>query len=178
MVQEYLISKNRRLELFISLILLFGCINQNSNYEEGSAKVKSEAETLLAATATEETEIRKFSLPDSSIKNKLKLDNEVSLKELYSGKVRLIDSIRQSPVAAFSNESKSQYLLAYQYEGNTKNAFSCFEIGYSSDGIAIARTSVVPEKDFSTESGLKLGMPVKVLIAHKGKAYKLSSDRV
>jgi hypothetical protein len=70
-------------------------------------------------------------VPDSTINRKLFLSNYNSLQNFYKDyeNVTTIEQIRESPVVVFMNRSKVEYLIAYQYEGGTKNSFDCFEIG-------------------------------------------------
>ena len=87
----------------------------------------------------------------------------------------LIEGVREKHVAFFLSTSKSEYLLAYQYEGDSKNAFACFEIGYIVDDKTLkTQTSThLSENHFQTESGLKLGLSKDSLVMLKGDKYIL-----
>lgn len=118
-------------------------------------------------------QIEKFSRPDFSV-NQLKLRKENTFKEFYSQNLKLQDKLRYSPVLAFVDKNENKYFLAYQYEGDTKNSFSCFEIGYIKDDLELKK-EIAPTKyeDFETESGLKLGISFDEIINLKGKDYKV-----
>jgi hypothetical protein len=112
-------------------------------------------------------------IPDSTVNNRLKLAAPSSLKTFFIGSVELVDFLRESPVAVFCNKDKSEYLLAYQYEGTVRDGFSCFEIGYMNDTILRQKFANVDSNIFSTESEIKLGLSVKSLIEKKGDSYKI-----
>jgi hypothetical protein len=96
---------------------------------------------------------------DTTVNGILKLHDGQSVKHFYDNvnNIRMIDSLRSSPVAMFLNRNKTQYLKAYQYEGGTKNAFSLFEFGYVDSSIPLARAHMTAYDGFSTESGITLG---------------------
>lgn len=114
--------------------------------------------------------------PDRSINNHLFLENPESVRNFYTGKkvLKLNETLRGPMVVVFSNQSKDTYLLAAQYEGNTKNYFSLFEIGYFEDDTKVSKTPAFISKDaiFETESGLGLGSTLEQIIETKGKNYK------
>jgi hypothetical protein len=116
-------------------------------------------------------------IPDSTINRKLKLNDYESLSDFYFDykNILTVDRVRECPVVIFSDASRKQYLLAYHYEGDAKNAFNCFEIGYFDDeknltGKQIYKTEI---NKFKTESNLHLGMSFKDLIIKKGGTYKI-----
>ncbi len=69
-------------------------------------------------------------------------------------------------------------MLAYQYEGGTKNAFDCFEIGYFENDKKLLQNSTynVDDKIFETESKLSLGTSLEKLIEVKGDGYITKKD--
>lgn len=120
-------------------------------------------------------------VPDTTINNKLFLENYKSLSNFYLSdkSLSLVERLRESPVVIFGNKSKKEYLLAYQYEGNMENAYSCFEIGYfeNDKNIIIAKYNQTDETNFETESGLRLGLSLEDVIHIKGREYEqLKSD--
>jgi hypothetical protein len=127
-----------------------GCKGENS-------KIKS-VENVDAAT---DTIITNTFVPDCSINGKLLLNDDLSLQKFHPNihSLKLVEFVRESPTVAFCNYSKSEYLLAYQYEGNTQNEFSCFEIGYYDEKIKSYAHS--NHKGFATESGLRLGLSLE-----------------
>lgn len=158
-------------------VLLLNC-NNNTTQEQFRTKSQVsqaivndslERETRLSVKHQENV---KDVLPDTTINGKLRLENPVSSEEFYPNidEINLIEYIRDSPVALFTNQQGNEYLMAYQYEGGTKNAFSCFEIGYSKD-FASESPNKTLAKNFKTESNLCLGMALKDLEVIKGKEY-------
>jgi len=115
-------------------------------------------------------------IPDTTINQKLYLEDDKSFHNFYSGNdnTLTIKEIRESPVAIFRNVSNTQYLLAYQYESGSRNAFDCFEIGYFTDDQTLKSKKVYKTEidEFKTESNLYLGISFKDLIRIKGKNYK------
>ncbi|MDR1706667.1 hypothetical protein [Dysgonomonas sp.] len=86
-----------------------------------------------ATVEQEEVKLIKY-LPDTTINGIFKLENYLSIKEFsINNKFEYIEKIRESPVVIFFNDNSEEYLLAYQYEGDTEYAFGCFEIGYNKD---------------------------------------------
>lgn len=119
--------------------------------------------------------------PDTTINKKLVLENHLSSKNFYARieTVDLLERLRTSPVAMFSNASNSEYLLAYQYEGNTNHSFSCFEVGYMKDlkKVDVRKINLLSEKSFKTESGLELGLSLPDVVKLKGIYYKKATNR-
>jgi hypothetical protein len=114
-------------------------------------------------------------IPDTTINNKIILENYGSLSTFYTTKrpLSIVERLRESPVIIFRNESDREYLLVYQYEGNTENAFSCFEIGYVEDDeiISLEKSNQTQETYFQTESGLRLGLSLEDVTQIKGREY-------
>jgi hypothetical protein len=117
--------------------------------------------------------------PDTVINNKLILDDYSSLSNFYKelDKVFTINNLRKSPVVVFCDKNKTEYLYAYQYEGNTKNSFSCFEVGLCST-LTSEYLIINNCKGFSTESGLKLGMTINDIEKIKGNNYLKSENKI
>jgi|GEM_PF-864264 len=115
---------------------------------------------------------------DSTINNALKLENVSSLRSIKEDVNKLIsvEDLRESPVVVFLNADRSEYLLAYHYEGDTKNAFACFEFGYTSALKLPKQFSVLNIDHFCTESGLRLGMDKSRVVKIKGQPSKVSKD--
>ena len=115
-------------------------------------------------------------IPDTTINNKIRLENHRSLSTFYLTKTPLsiVERLRESPVIIFRNKSDREYLLAYQFEGNTENAYSCFEIGYFEDdeNINLEKSNQTQETYFQTESGLRLGLSLEDVTQIKGQEYE------
>lgn len=117
-------------------------------------------------------------VPDTTINGELILDNSSALKNFYtiSPKIKLVSALRESPVVIFFNNDQTEYLLAYQYEGNTENAFSCFEVGYTNKELFRNKYSITQKNRFTTENKIGLGITLNKLISIKGNAYTLKPD--
>jgi hypothetical protein len=76
-------------------------------------------------------------------------------------------------VAVFVNQGRQQYLLASHYEGDTRNAFAAVEIGYVSPAVLQRPHRQTNLERFRTESGLCLGLPLRQVLALKGRDYRL-----
>ncbi len=166
--------------------LLLSCQSNNkaeSNLKQDNSKVN--VDSVLKTDSAPSSVVNNRNLiseelnnfvPDSTINKKLILDNYESLSSFYSDNkdILTIERVRESPVVIFSDVSGKQYLLAYHYEGSTKNAFDCFEIGYFADDQTLKGKRVYKTEidEFRTESNICLGMSFKDLISKKGKGYK------
>lgn len=171
---------------YLLIGLLLSCQSNNkteSNLKQDNSKVnvdsvfktKYVSSTVVSKRNLISEKLNNF-VPDSTINKKLILDNYESISSFYSDNkdILTIERVRESPVVIFSDVSGQQYLLAYHYEGSTKNAFDCFEIGYFADdqtlnGKRIYKTGF---DEFKTESNICLGMSFNDLISKKGKSYK------
>ena len=171
------------------ILLAIGC-KENANNTKIVQQSKSRVDTIIVAKPDSislvknkqiiENELKDV-LPDSTVNKLLILENNESLQKFYKDykTISTIDRLRESPVVIFSSKDKSQYLLAYQYEGNTKNNFSCFEIGYFENEKKLNQNSSynVEDKIFETESKLSLGISLEKLIEIKGDSYKTKNDK-
>lgn len=165
------------------VLLSVGCKN-NSKHSNIIQQSKQKTDSILIAKSdttsfVENKEKIKQELneivPDTTINGKLFLENYDSLSKFYLDYKSILttDKIRESPVVIFNNRSKTQYLLAYHYEGGTKNSFDCFEIGYFVDDEKLNK--IIPYKideEFNTESNLGLGISFEKLVKIKGDNYK------
>lgn len=115
--------------------------------------------------------------PEISINKILKLEDYPSFEKFYPNykNLKVEYGMRETPAILFSNISEKEYLITYQYEGDTKNNFSLFEIGYLKDDIKLKNYNVNKTKydNFNTESGLKLGMTLEEITNIKGSNYKV-----
>ena len=142
--------------------LLFGCRNNKTSCNSSDFKVKDQIKSDLACGEF---------IADTTINNKLFLRCYKSVENyLDNNSYSLVEQIRISPVAVFSNKNGDEYLLAYQYEGDTKNSFSCFEIGALSDLQCVPKTIItkIDINNFSTENNLQLGQTIEYVKKIKG----------
>lgn len=161
-----------KLDLMGSRIIAFFCIIVFLVCQSSSKQSKI-TEALSAITT------KKIFTPDTIINGKLKLNNYLSSEDFYPSikELNTIEFIRESPVIAFCNISKSEYLLAYQYEGSTRNAFDCFEIGYYNIDIEECIT-LNNYSEFNTESGLRLGITLDEVTKIKGSNYLRQGNKI
>lgn len=171
------------MRLYLLVFVLMGC----GDVEKETTRQLSESTMLSSDTSqlplldtqskrnTSISEYRDDLQPDTTINEMLQFEHPFSLQRFYAAStpVALIEKIRSCPVAVFSNVSNEQYLLAYQYEGNAKNSFSCFEIGYVKDLSDIEEKNIQHSNiiTFTTESGLQLGLSFEEVVKIKGDRY-------
>lgn len=154
----------RKYQMLMNSLLLLFFLFFSCHQSEKKIQGKIENETVITEN---------FSKPDFKV-NQLQLREEGSINNFYPQNVRLLDNLRYSPVIAFTDKEKKEYLLAYQYEGDVKNSFSCFEVGYLKDDRKLEKDVTETKYDnFNTESGLKLGMTLEEITNIKGSNYKV-----
>lgn len=149
---------------------------------------KPSADTIAIPTIVKDTIVREQSVetktkqtdpvdtskvqPDTTINKKLILRNARSTGDFFPAESKLFlkEGLRSSPVLTTCNLNGSQYLFAYHFEGDSKNSFSVFEIGYTSalDTVESVSLLKLTEETFRTESGLHLGMGSDDVIRIKG----------
>lgn len=160
---------NKKMIIICSVLFLAGCQSASKQTDNGENK------SITTDTNTNKV----LFVPDTVVNDKLILDNYHSLEIFYSDttELKLIEFVRESPVIAFCNASKTEYLLAYQYEGNTKNSFSCFEIGSYDEKIK-DYTLLNNYSEFKTESGLRLDLKLEEIEKIKGTAYEKRGNEI
>lgn len=172
--------------IILSFVFIYGCKNKNlanssNGYRDSITPVANNIDSAknTAPIQVEKENAQSEIVPDTTINDKLKLNNYGSIEFFTKDYkyVKTIDRIRESPVAAFTNSNDTEYLLASQYEGSTKNSYSLFEIGYVKDAKLKIAFNNVDEKTFQTESGIHLGMSLKDLIQLKGNDYKIVAQK-
>lgn len=117
--------------------------------------------------------------PDSTINKRLFLEDYESSLAFFPNinKYKTHEFIRSHPIMIFSNEQKNEYLIAFQYEGGSKNEFDCFEIGYFEDDKRVNKKLALSSKEtiFKTESGLGLGTTLEEITRIKGKNFQMKT---
>ncbi|MGP1500513.1 MAG: hypothetical protein ACTTJM_01840 [Bergeyella cardium] len=114
--------------------------------------------------------------PEISINNSLYLKDGISINNFYKDykNLNIIHSLRETPIIIFADKQDKEYLIAYQYEGDAKNEFSLFEIGYiKNDPRLIKNINKTTYDIFKTESGLCLGLDLKDILSLKGTPSKV-----
>lgn len=158
--QNLRVMVNKFCTIFVLFILTINCQQKESH------------ETIVNKEASQ----KEFS-PEISINKILKLEDYLSFERFYPqyNTLKVEYRMRETPAILFSNNSEKEYLITYQYEGDTKNNFSLFEIGYLKDDTKLKNYVVNKTKydNFKTESGLKLGMTLEEITNLKGSDFKV-----
>ena len=107
-------------------------------------------------------------VPDISV-NDIKLSDTTVVVLGYSDlKYNIIEDKEVLPYAIFTNENKTEILKLYLFYGTKINEFYQIEISpYDKKTIP----NPTKYKNFSTESGIKLGISKKYLIKIKGNSF-------
>jgi hypothetical protein len=187
---QMLMNRNIVIVSFYFLIIL-GCQNNSKHPNTELVKSKPGIDSILTMKSDSNSFSKKNSekvsqlkevMPDTTINNKLFIQNYNSVTNFYSGDSNFVvidNGTRETPIVIFSNKDKTQYLLAYQYEGSIKNAFDCFEIGYFKNDKKLSQNYSynVDDKIFETESKLSLGISLDKLIEIKGDGNITKKDK-
>ena len=178
---------NKVMIVAILFSLLLGC-NNGQNHLSNNETLLTDTSSIKTDSVLSEKKISENSMsyvePDTTVNNKLYLENYKTANIFYPQieNLEIVERVRSSPVIVFSNKTKNEYLLAYQYEGNTKNSFSCFEIGYLNASInkEFKNITITKEQNFITESGLVLGLTIDDVIKIKGtnKSEKINGSEI
>ena len=107
-------------------------------------------------------------VPDISV-NDIKLSDTTAVVLGYSDlKYNIIEDEEELPYVIFTNENKTEILKLYLFYGTKRNEFYQAEISpYDKKTIP----NPTKYKNFSTESGIKLGISKKDLIKIKGNNF-------
>lgn len=107
-------------------------------------------------------------VPDISV-NDIKLSDTAAVVLGYSDlKYNIIEDKEVLPYAIFTNENKTEILKLYLFYGTKRNEFYQVEISpYDKKTVP----NPTKYKNFSTESGVKLGISKKDLIKIKGNNF-------
>ena len=121
----------------------------------------------LSGCAKNET-YRDNIVPDISVNN-IKLSDTTAVVLGYSDlKYNVIEGKEELPYVIFTNENKTEVLKLYLFYGTKRNEFYQAEISpYDKKTIS----NPTKYKNFSTESGIKLGISKKNLIKIKGNNF-------
>ena len=168
----------RLIGLILAFFIFFACTGKQERKSENQKVETQEKQhpSILVGSDVNRLEVQ----PDTLIQGFLALNN-YSYSERFNDNLtskNQVEFLRESPVFIFSSKHKSEYLLAYQYEGATKGEFSCFEIGYRSD-LETTHSSIGVELErFVLESGVQLGLTLEELLKIKGNNYRKDKDTV
>lgn len=107
-------------------------------------------------------------VPDISV-NDIKLSDTTAVVLGYNNlKYNIIEGKEELPYAIFTNENKTEILKLYLFYGTKRNEFYQVEISpYDKKTVP----NPTKYKNFSTESGIKLGISKKDLIKIKGNNF-------
>ena len=124
---------------------------------------------LVSVLGCVKNEIYKDNIvPDISV-NDIKLSDTAAVVLGYSDlKYNIIEDKEVLPYAIFTNENKTEILKLYLFYGTKRNEFYQVEISpYDKKTVP----NPTKYKNFSTESGIKLGISKKDLIKIKGNNF-------
>jgi hypothetical protein len=167
--------------ILIFFILFCGCntSTKNENIINGNDSIIAPVPTIDSIyhkkTSYECENIR----IDSTINAILVLRDSESVEQFYSNYKNILynDSIRDHPIVILTNQSSTQYLLTYKYEGDVVNSFSCFEMGFTKDeNFNNLKQFKTKYEDFKSETGIHLNMSLNELISIKGKNYTVEKN--
>lgn len=115
-------------------------------------------------------------VPDSVINRMVILENATSVEKSLGDCMPLLDKNADLPSVVFYNVSGTQYLKLIFHPGNPKNQFSYFEVGSTNDKPQKNRKkpSKTSSQNFTTQSGIRLGMSKRDLVSIKGFKYRQS----
>jgi hypothetical protein len=173
---------NMKVIIALLIFLTLSCKEDKKHFENlkkinGEQSVNKDLDTTInnKTVINSIKEVNEI-VPDTTINEKLFLSNDKSLCKFYIDckSVATIDKIRESPVVIFTNKSKTEYLIAYQYEGGIKNAFDCFEISYVKNEKELSNVNNYStlENNFRTETDISLGISLEELKVIKGSNYE------
>jgi hypothetical protein len=113
--------------------------------------------------------------PDTTINNVILLENDVSISKTFGDLMKSLTGY-ELPYVYFSNTLQTQYLKLTFFNGNKRNCFSRFEIGYIADlqNVRVKNSSNFDK--FYSETGIVLGMQKSELLEKKGEKYVKTSQ--
>jgi len=163
-------------------ITLLNCNSKTTNKESFNFEQKIESDKNILRTKENDSNYNRLGenykkmeliIPDTTINNKLFLSRSYNIKKFYPNEIITIDKIRETPVAVFTNNLETEYLIAYHYEGSPKNSFDCIEIGYIKNDIILSKINMykTSEVKFLTENQIQLNMSFNELVNLKGNNF-------
>lgn len=161
-IQNQMGNKNYIMIYIICVILFFHSCSDTKNtnqYNNEFIEDKKEASTFF---------------PDTTICNAFILRGNTDIDKYKRMGYKLINGIRQSPVAIFMNKGGTEYLYAYQYESGIEGSYDFFE--FNKDHVISSNIVQLNVENFKTESNLSLGMSIDSLISIKGAMYSIKND--
>ncbi|MDR0828750.1 MAG: hypothetical protein LBN95_01370 [Prevotellaceae bacterium] len=113
--------------------------------------------------------------PDTTVNNVILLENDVSISKTFGDLMKSLTG-SELPSVYFSNTLKTQYLKLTFFNGNKRNCFSRFEIGYIANlqNVRVENSSNFDK--FYSENGIVLGMQKSELLEKKGENYVKTSQ--
>lgn len=157
--------------IFLCLTLLLGCTESTINERKtGTNRPIKNTSSISHRRVSQKNERIKV---DSTINKRLELRRNKSIETFYPNYHNLkYNDVKGHPFAFFTNKNETQYLMAYKFEGDVLNVFSSFEIGFLKDHTLdnVNRLNTRHNR-FESESGIRLNMTLKELIAIKGNNY-------
>ena len=125
----------------------------------------------------EEVKYRKPFIPDTIVNQNFILNSSISFQNMisYIRKINL-NLLEEKTNLLFCNINQKQYLVAHIDKEDANKIFSCFEIGYTKSLVSMQEYIKLDYSDFSTQSGIKLGMTRNELLDIKGTDYYIMTE--
>jgi hypothetical protein len=154
--------------LITTIFLLLACSGKNSKIKEkGVITMKFFKQDSLL-------------IPDTSINNKISLENPTSIKKLFGNQLPVVNDINLAAKGfkvCVLNKSENEYLKMNSFPGGVINAVDHFEIGY----VIFLSNDINKKKSdflsFATENGIRLGISKEEIIRIKGNKYSVIKDK-
>ena len=106
---------------------------------------------------------------DTTINGKIKLRNSASAESNLGDAMARLDTTKDLPDVFFKNKTGTEFLRLVFFPGDNKNTFSVFEVSKANANQNASSSSFA---NFTTESGIKLGLSKAEVIKRSGKDYK------
>jgi hypothetical protein len=155
----------KRLTLIIGLLILISCSNRTS--QNGQRELLPDHEKYIHSGFSEKQDSIKLGFkPDTTI-GQISLISSRNVDK-YLGE-DIMDRLSEDglPNSNVLSSDKKQHLTFYFHPGGVKKEFSEFKVEYSNK--EVLDNKVVTDKEFVTESKVKLGMTIDGLRAIKGE---------
>jgi hypothetical protein len=162
------------LTIILGILILTNCSNGTNEVKQGRRELVPNPEKYEHDGYSEfQDTLKPYFKPDTTV-GEIRLLNSINIDKYLGENVmdRLVDEPSYS--CSIYSIDKNQRLTVYFHPGGTKKEFSEFKVDY------VEKTSrnnfVTTDKEFITESKIKLGMTIGDLKAIKGEPDSISKN--
>jgi hypothetical protein len=162
------------LAIMIGILLTTSCTNRTG--QEGKRALVPDPETYAHDGYSEQQDsVKPKFIPDTAI-GRISLVSSRNVDNFLGENVmdKLVD--KGLPASTVISEDLTQRLTYYFHPGGVKKEFSEFQVSYA--GPTDRNEFVTDEKEFVTESGIKLGMTMGALRSMKGEPDSISAGEI